>query len=96
MPNSRTLTPAQIRMQKRKAAWTRWANTADRRAGTAAATAAMLRKFEDQVDPDRLLDPKEREKRAAIARKAYFADLALKSSIVRAERKANTRRRAAS
>jgi hypothetical protein len=45
MPNSRTLTPAQIRMQKQKAAWTRWANTHDRRAGTAAATAAMLRKF---------------------------------------------------
>ena len=36
-------------------------------------------KFEKQVDPDGLLTPKERARRAAHARKSYFAGLALKS-----------------
>jgi hypothetical protein len=47
---------------------------------TAPGTAAFLTKFELSVDPDGLLDPAERSKRAAHARTAYFIGLALKSS----------------
>ncbi|GAA5517761.1 hypothetical protein Lsed01_00171 [Demequina sediminis] len=45
-----------------------------------------MRKFEDQVDPDRSLSPDERARRAEHARKAYFARLALKSAKARAAR----------
>lgn len=84
------LTPAQDRQQKRIAARISWLpeNTPDRRARTRAGTEAFLRRFEDQVDPDRTLSPRERAKRAAEARKIYYARLALKSSIARAQRKA--------
>ncbi|MGH3968892.1 MAG: hypothetical protein ACRET2_07960 [Steroidobacteraceae bacterium] len=46
----------------------------------------MLDKFEQQVDPDGELSPAERAKRAANARKAYFARLALKSAQARRRR----------
>lgn len=58
---------------------TSWANTPDRTARTQPGREAFLRRFEDQVDPDRLLIPLERAKRAEAAKKAYFAALALKS-----------------
>lgn len=44
---------------------------------------AFLAKFIDQVDPDRVLDPEERDRRAGYARKAYFTRLALKSAQAR-------------
>ncbi len=50
---------------------------------TAPAREKFLERFEHQVDPDRVLDPAERAKRAAHARKAYFARLALKSAQAR-------------
>ena len=50
---------------------------------TAAARAAFLDRFEKQVDPDGVLDPAERSKRAEFARKAYFQRLALKSAETR-------------
>ena len=37
-------------------------------------------RFEREVDPDNKLDPKERARRAAHAKKAYFQRLALKSA----------------
>lgn len=40
--------------------------------------AAFLKRFDDEVDPNRELDPTERARRAEHARKAYFARLALK------------------
>lgn len=46
-----------------------------------------MRRFEDQVDPERTLTPGERARRAEHARKAYFARLALKSAKARAARK---------
>lgn len=57
-----------------------WARTADRSARTAKARASFDARFEAQVDPDGVLTPAERAKRAAHARKAYFARLALKSA----------------
>jgi hypothetical protein len=42
-----------------------------------------MRRFEDQVDPARELSDDERLRRAEQARKAHFAQLALKSSRAR-------------
>lgn len=39
-----------------------------------------MSKFADEVDPDRVLSPVERERRAGAARKAHFAKLALASA----------------
>lgn len=61
-----------------------WAKTDDRAARTAPARAAALARFEREVDPDGLLAPEERAKRADFARRAYFKRLALKSSKARA------------
>lgn len=63
-----------------------WANTEDRTARTAPAREAFNRRFEDEVDPDRRLDPAERARRAESARKAYYAELALKSAQARRRR----------
>src|SRR4051812_1006200 len=71
------------RLIARAAAHQSWATTPNRTARTSSARTAFLAKFEDQVDPDRLLSPEERAKRAANARKAYFANLARKSAVVR-------------
>lgn len=64
-----------------------WANTPDRSARTAPARAAMLAKFEREVDPDGTMPEDERKLRAAHKRKAYFQRLALKSA--RARRRAS-------
>jgi hypothetical protein len=55
---------------------------------TVAAREAFLARFEREVDPDGALDPAERERRARHARKAYFAQLALRSARVRSARAA--------
>jgi hypothetical protein len=49
---------------------------------------AFLRRFEDQVDPDRILAPEDRARRALAARKVHMSRLALRSSIARSKRKA--------
>jgi hypothetical protein len=59
----------------------------DPREYTAKARATFLRRFEDEVDPDRELPEPERLRRAEAARKAYFTKLALKSA--QARRKVN-------
>ncbi|NEK56881.1 hypothetical protein GCU56_03220 [Geodermatophilus sabuli] len=70
-------------MIARLAAHQSWANTADRSARTAPARRAMLDRFENQVDPDGVLSPAERARRAGHARKAYFTRLALRSAQAR-------------
>lgn len=65
------------------AAHTRWANTVDRTTATAKARKAFIDRFERDVDPDGVLDPLERAKRAANARRAHFQRLALKSAQAR-------------
>lgn len=64
-----------------------WANTTNRTQRTAPGRAAFLERFEHEVDPDRILDPAERARRAEHARKAYFKRLALKSAQARRARK---------
>ncbi len=60
---------------------------------TAAARAAFRSKFEREVDPDGLLPEPERVRRAEMARKAHFAELALQSA--QARRRKRERREAA-
>jgi hypothetical protein len=59
----------------------------DAREVTRAARAAFSDRFEREVDPDGVLDPAERARRADMARKAYFTRLALKSAQARRRRK---------
>ena len=68
------------------ASHTSWAKTENRTARTAPARAAMMARFEREVDPHRLLTPQERAKRAENAKSAYYKGLALKSA--RARRRA--------
>lgn len=60
--------------------------THDSRETTASARAAFLARFEREVDPDGVLDPAERARRAGHARSAYFARLALLSAGARRRR----------
>lgn len=60
----------------------------DPRETTANARAAFLARFEREVDPDGLLPPDERRRRAEHARKAHFARLALRSVEKRARSRA--------
>lgn len=83
-----SLTPAERSLRSQIAAHDSWSRTSDRSARTAPARKAMLDKFERQVDPDGELTTAERSKRAAHARKAYFARLALKSAQARRRRSA--------
>ena len=63
-----------------------WAKCDDRSARTAKARKAALDRFEKEVDPEGVLTPAERAKRAEHARKAYFQRLALKSAQARRKR----------
>lgn len=80
------LSPNERSLRARIAAHESWAHTPDRSARTANARKAMQDKFERQVDPDGVLSPSERAKRAANARKAFYSGLALKSAKARRRR----------
>ena len=64
----------------RNAANARWArlDKDGRTRGSAAARAAFMKQFEDQVDPDRRLTHTQRRRLAAVARSDYFSALASK------------------
>ena len=53
---------------------------------TAQARAAFLSRFEAEVDPEGVLEPGERKRRAQAARQAYFARLAFRSAQARRRR----------
>ena len=78
------------RISAQIAAHESWANTPDRTARTAPARAALMARFEREVDPDGTLPPDERARRAENARKAYFLRLSLKSARSRRRSKALT------
>jgi hypothetical protein len=65
-----------------------WAGNRDPVEGTRPAREGFLRRFERQVDPDGVLDPEERRRRAERARDAYMIELAQRSRAARAARKA--------
>lgn len=71
-----TLTPAQRSLRARIASNTAWANCPDRAAKARHAQAGLLRKFEEQVDPEHVLPDDERLKRAKAARRAHMSRLA--------------------
>lgn len=69
-------------LQARYAAQMRWANEDPTKQGEIA-RAGLLAKFEREVDPEGILDPAERARRAESARKAFYTRLALKSAQAR-------------
>lgn len=79
-------TATERRLASQIAAHDSWATTPDRAARTAPARAALMAKFEHEVDPDGILPAEERARRAEHKRKAYFARLALKSARARRAR----------
>lgn len=86
MPND-SLTPEQRSLRSRLAAHALHAQVADPAAHTAPARAAFLDRFEREADPDGVLSPSERARRAEHLRKAYFTALAYKSSRSRSSRR---------
>ncbi len=81
-----SLTPGERVLRARTAAYKSWAQTPDVAARTAPGRAAATKRFEDQVDPDRVLPEAERLRRADAARRSYFASLAFKSARARRAR----------
>ena len=79
--------PSERRLSALAAVHESWARTEDRSARTAPARKAALDRFERQVDPDGVLAPTERARRAESLRRAYFARLALKSAQARRRRR---------
>jgi hypothetical protein len=57
-----------------------WAHTQDRSARTRPAREAFLRRFENEVDPDRKLPPEERARRANHALRAHMLRLRKRST----------------
>jgi hypothetical protein len=86
-PLPSSLTPAERVLRSQIGAHKSWAQTDDRSARTAPARRAANDRFENQVDPDRILAPEERARRAEHARKAHMLSLALKSARARRQRK---------
>jgi len=82
-------TPSERSLAARLAVHASWARTADPAARTAKARAAFTDRFEREVDPEGVLPPQERARRAEHARKAYYTRLALSSA--KARRKAGGR-----
>jgi hypothetical protein len=79
-------TPEDRSLQGRIGAHESWARTPDRARRTAPGRAAMLARFEREVDPTNELPVAERAQRAEHLRRAYFCRLALRSATVRARR----------
>ena len=78
-----SLSPEQLSLRGRLAAY---AMHAQGKTNTRPATEAAMRRFEREVDPEGVLPPDERARRAEFARKRYFTELAFKSSKARAAR----------
>jgi hypothetical protein len=76
------MSPAERTLRAKLAAHTKLAKH-DPVQSTAAARSAFLESFERAADPDGLLPPEERARRAAHLRKAHFHRLALKSAQAR-------------
>jgi hypothetical protein len=75
-------------LRARLAAYEKWA-THDPKGGTAAARAAFRARFASEVDPDGVLDPAERARRAESAFRAHMTRLAFKSAKARRTRAAD-------
>jgi hypothetical protein len=78
----RVLSPSQRSLRAQIAANARWSRE-DRTTASDRQRQVILRRFEDQVDPDRKLSAEERDKRARNALAAHMARLAFKSAKAR-------------
>jgi hypothetical protein len=76
------LSPSERSLRARIAAHTLHSRV-DSAAHTAPAREAFLARFEAEVDPDGVLSPQERARRAEQAKKAHFTRLAFKSAQAR-------------
>lgn len=85
---STSLTAEQRSLRARLAAHSMHARVVDPTAHTAPARQAFMDRFEREVDPEGVLTPADRARRAEHARKAYFTKLALASAKARGARKA--------
>jgi hypothetical protein len=74
-------------LHARMAAHTLHARVEDPTAHTAPARKVFLSRFEREVDPEGLLEPQERARRAEHAKKAYFLKLAAASSKSRSKKR---------
>ena len=74
-------------MRARIGAYESWAKTPDRSARTWPARKAALDRFEREVNPDGVLSPQERAKRAEWARKAHMQRMAMKSAAAARQRR---------
>jgi len=88
MTRRRALSPAERTLRARLAAHTMHARN-DPEAITANARAAFLAKFEREADPECVLPPEERRRRAEHLRSAHFARLALASAKARRNKRAD-------
>jgi len=70
-------------INKQMAAHISWSRTTDRNARTRPAREAFLRRFEREVDPNGVLSPAERSRRAQHALRAHMLDLAKRSVAAR-------------
>ena len=77
------LTPAERTLRARLAAYSMHAAG---KTNTRAATAASEARWAKQVDPDGVLSPDERERRASAAKKAHYTKLAFLSAKARRRR----------
>lgn len=83
------MTPEERSRRASIAANARWSREPDRLGATEHLRRGLERKFEDEVDPERTLDPKVRAKLAANARKAFYMRIQERSRKVRARRNAS-------
>jgi hypothetical protein len=79
--------PAERSLRARLAAYAMHAQH-DSRETSANGRAAFRAKFDREVDPEGLLDPQERRRRAEQARRAYFARLSLAAAKARQAKRA--------
>ena len=93
MAPSSSLTPDERSQLAAAAAHESWANTADPTARTAPAREALDRRFEAEADPDGVLPPEERARRAEHLRRAFYSRLSARAA--QARRQAAEARRAA-
>ena len=80
------LSSSERRMRASLAAHTKWSQVVDRTSHTQPGRDAFLKRFYDEVDPDRKLPADTREKLATSAKKAYFTRLSYKSARARSGR----------
>lgn len=75
-----TVSAAEKSLQATAAVCVSWANTDDVAARMAPAWAARDARFLTQADPDGVLPPAVRERKAAALRRAFYAEMARKSA----------------